>query len=119
MSAFEPKKKAAQPSDADLPVTTARGRVLSEGPDGLALRVAGERVFATHALPNLGALVIGRGVGVDVRIDDPSISRRHVRLHLGPRLRVEDLGSSNGTRVRDRVIPTGQLIEIGVDEMIE
>src|SRR5262249_13873667 len=44
--------------------------------------------------------VVGRGPGVDVVIDDPSISRRHARFApVDGALQVEDLGSQNGTFV--------------------
>jgi two-component system, NtrC family, response regulator AtoC len=55
----------------------------------------------THPLPSSGTVIIGRSRDCDLRIDDPSMSRRHAALHLGPPLAVEDLGSANGTRVRD------------------
>lgn len=46
-------------------------------------------------------LVIGRGSDCDVVIADPSISRRHAVVSLGPtgRLTIEDPGSRHGTRV--------------------
>ena len=53
-----------------------------------------------HALPAGGRVVLGRSSESDVRIDDPSVSRRHAVLHLGEPLRVEDLGGANGTFVR-------------------
>jgi two-component system, NtrC family, response regulator AtoC len=58
-----------------------------------------ERAVAC-ALPRAGKVVIGRDEGSDVRLDHPSVSRAHAVLHLGPPLRVEDLGSENGTLVR-------------------
>jgi DNA-binding NtrC family response regulator len=45
-------------------------------------------------------VVLGRASESDVRVDDPSVSRRHAVLHLGDPLRVEDLGGANGTFVR-------------------
>ncbi|HEX4107055.1 MAG TPA: FHA domain-containing protein [Solirubrobacteraceae bacterium] len=47
-------------------------------------------------------LVLGRA-GTDLDIDDPEISRRHLRLSVsGGEVRVEDLGSSNGTWIGER-----------------
>src|SRR6266404_7831678 len=66
------------------------------GPGRLRLLVLKGGVTATHALPDQGCVAIGRGEGVDIQIDDPSISRQHARLHLGVPLRLEDLGSANG-----------------------
>jgi len=66
------------------------------------LLVIGEGTVATHPLPDEGRVTIGRAPGNDVIVDDPSISRRHAILHLGPSgVRIEDLGSANGTRVCD------------------
>jgi two-component system, NtrC family, response regulator AtoC len=56
----------------------------------------------TFTLPKEGAVTIGRGEGSAVRIDDPSVSRNHAILHVGPKLAIQDLGSANGTMVRDR-----------------
>jgi DNA-binding NtrC family response regulator len=56
----------------------------------------------TMDLPSTGALAIGRGETSAIQIDDPSVSRNHAILHVGPTLAIEDLGSSNGTLVRDR-----------------
>jgi DNA-binding NtrC family response regulator len=58
---------------------------------------------------------IGRAEGNDIRIDDPSVSRRHAVLHLGPPLRIEDLGSANGTFVRDH----GELLEDGITRELQ
>ena len=49
---------------------------------------------------------IGRGLGVDVRLDDPGVSRLHAEIvRRGPYYYVADLGlSSNGTRVNGRPV---------------
>ncbi|MGZ6068264.1 MAG: sigma 54-interacting transcriptional regulator [Polyangiales bacterium] len=66
------------------------------------LLVIGEGAVSTHPLPDSGKISVGRAAGNDVIIDDPSISRRHAILHIGPSgVRVEDLGSANGTRITD------------------
>jgi len=50
-----------------------------------------------------GENVIGRDPDVPVRIDAPGVSRRHARiLAEGGRFTLEDLGSKNGTYVRDQ-----------------
>ncbi|MDI1444539.1 sigma 54-dependent Fis family transcriptional regulator [Polyangium sp. 6x1] len=56
---------------------------------------------ATHTqrLPATGRLTIGRDPQNRVHLLDPSVSRRHAVLDLGPPLRIEDIGSSNGLRV--------------------
>jgi hypothetical protein len=59
--------------------------------------------------------VLGRARDAAVRIDDPSVSRRHARLRVvGDRLLVTDLGSRNGSwRGRSRV---GAPVELAAGE---
>ena len=63
---------------------------------------------------------IGRGFGVDVRLDDPSVSRLHAEIvRRGPYFYVADLGlSRNGTRVNGRpaarrVLDDGDVLTFG------
>ena len=63
---------------------------------------------------------VGRGNGVDVHLEDPSVSRLHAELvRRGPHLYVTDLGlSSNGTRVNGRpigrrVLSDGDVLSFG------
>ncbi|NUR62112.1 MAG: DUF3662 domain-containing protein, partial [Catenulispora sp.] len=39
---------------------------------------------------------MGRGTDVDLRVDDPSVSRRHAEIRIGTPSYVSDLGSTNG-----------------------
>ncbi len=63
--------------------------------------------------------VIGTGQSADVRINDPAVSREHVRVSLQANgVRVRDEGSKNGTwlggvRVRDVLLSTDTSIVIG------
>ncbi len=56
-----------------------------------------------------GETVIGRSHRADIRLDDDSISRLHVKMQLnGTSVSIEDLGSSNGTLVNgERITTTG------------
>jgi hypothetical protein len=63
---------------------------------------------------------VGRGLGVDVRLDDPSVSRLHAEIvRRGPYYYATDLGlSRNGTRVNGRpiarrVLDNGDVISFG------
>ena len=42
---------------------------------------------------------IGRGTDVDIRIDDPGVSRHHAEITLGTDFTLRDLDSTNGTYV--------------------
>src|SRR5262245_35418081 len=63
-----------------------------EGPDsGAAFRLDAEQP---------SRFLVGKGPVCDVRLTDPQVSRRHLSLELqGRRIRVRDLGSTNGTFV--------------------
>lgn len=53
----------------------------------------------------LGAVTqLGRGTDVDIRIDDPGVSRHHAEITLGSDVSLRDLGSTNGTILNGRVI---------------
>ena len=76
--------------------------------------------FEGHAALNEGEHVIGRDPDLDLFLDSPSVSRRHAMLRIrGTYVTVEDLGSKNGTFLRDRRIecPTriddGDVIRVG------
>src|SRR5580704_12028260 len=63
---------------------------------------------------------VGRGLGADIRLDDPSVSRLHAELiRRGPYVYVADLGlSRNGTRVNGRpvarrVLDDGDVLTFG------
>ena len=82
----------------------------------------GGEALATHALPDEGSLVIGRGEDCDIRIEDTSISRRHARIVVGPELIpeifIEDLGSRNATSVRGARLVPGVATRVALDEVI-
>src|SRR5262245_40874992 len=87
---------ATVPVDSPHATTPATPAV---GAPRLVLNVIAHEALTTHALPPVGELTIGRGANVHISIDDPSTSRSHAVLHLGPQLFIEDAGSVNGTRV--------------------
>ena len=70
---------------------SGRGRLLIvKGPD------RGESI-SLEARPK----TIGSGVGCDVQLSDPAISRRHLEIQVGPEgVVVRDLGSTNGSFVQ-------------------
>jgi len=73
---------------------------------------------STHALPEAGSVSIGRSKENDIRIDDPSVSRRHAVLHVDP-LRIEDLGSANGTRLRGGKLAQGAKVDLQPGDALE
>ncbi len=67
---------------------------------------------------NPGVNTVGRDAA-DLLIVDPTISRRHAQVTLeNGRLLVEDLGSTNGTKVGDRRLAAGEQVPAGNGDII-
>jgi hypothetical protein len=67
---------------------------------------------------------VGRGAGVDIALEDPTVSRLHAEIVVrGPHVYVSDLGlSTNGTRVNGRpvgrrILEEGDVISLGMARM--
>ncbi len=51
-----------------------------------------------HPLPQRGSVMLGRALSNEIRVEDPSISRQHLKITVQDgSIEVEDLGSANGT----------------------
>ncbi len=86
----------------------------------LRLVVIGDDVVSTHPLPPQGALTIGRDDACDVFVDHALISREHARVTVDDDgVRVEDLGSRNGTRFEGRALAPGQPVRIEPGQLFE
>lgn len=85
---------------------TFQGPVTALSLDGTAPRyclVTDDRVWPLRDGDN----IVGRDIGVELRMDSPGVSRRHARLQLSDTgLTIEDLGSKNGTFVGDTPVTT-------------
>ena len=92
----------AVPSESTVLTAVRTPRVLLASRDG----AHAFKVTAAHA-------VIGRADQCTVRLDDPSVSRRHARVeHRDGRWLLSDLDSSNGTYVGDRRLASGDQHEL-------
>ncbi|AUX27467.1 Fis family transcriptional regulator [Sorangium cellulosum] len=72
----------------------------SRSPAARELAVFAGDGVVVHPLPPSGSVSIGRSADSDICIPHASVSRRHAILHLGPPLRIEDLGGTNPIFVR-------------------
>jgi two-component system response regulator AtoC len=71
---------------------------------GVALQLVaflGDQI-RTFDLPAAGAVTIGRGEENGVRVEEPSVSRRHAVLHVGDDLAIEDVSGANGIFIREK-----------------
>jgi pSer/pThr/pTyr-binding forkhead associated (FHA) protein len=70
-----------------------------------------------------GTLTLGRGTAADLMIPDEAVSREHASVRIdGGTVVVEDLDSSNGTRVNGELVTQarlshGDLLQIGSSEL--
>ncbi|WP_438010412.1 sigma 54-interacting transcriptional regulator [Sorangium sp. So ce321] len=106
--------------------TSVRGLV-ADLPDGtFAITVAdgpgaGQRLELDGSSPS--RLLVGKSSTCDLRLDDPEVSRRHCALEItGARLRVTDLGSTNGTfvdhvAIRDAWLSGGETLRVGATRL--
>ncbi|MER0426818.1 DUF3662 and FHA domain-containing protein [Streptomyces microflavus] len=96
--AAPPPMPAAPPPGGGRPAAPTSDRRPPAGPGALPdaqvrrwIEINGTR----HQISR-PTLVMGRSTDVDVRIDDPGVSRRHCEIRTGTPSTIQDLGSTNG-----------------------
>ncbi|HTQ46401.1 MAG TPA: sigma 54-interacting transcriptional regulator [Polyangiaceae bacterium] len=77
-----------------------------------------DETVLSFRLPTEGEVTLGRASDADVRIPHPSVSRTHAVLKMGPRLRIRDVGSANGTRVAGKLVTPETDVEVAVGDAI-
>ncbi|MDO5295725.1 MAG: FHA domain-containing protein [bacterium] len=100
----------AELSDIALEWTDRHGRVAWGYIEG----VEGPADGGLWGIAKKGVL-LGRGSDADVRLPDPEVSRRHLGVKIvgDGRVRIEDLGSHNGTRLGKKIITQPVVIKAG------
>ncbi len=108
-----------RPQSAALAKRPGPGRAAGPQLRGLSGAVTGK----TFTLK--GTMAVGRVAGVDLQIDDDSVSRKHAELIVtGREVTLKDLGSANGTTVNgapisdDTLLQPGDIIQFGVVELM-
>jgi two-component system response regulator HydG len=77
----------------------------------------GRRLVLDGAQPS--RILIGQSEVCELRVSDREVSRRHAALeHLGPSIRLTDLGSTNGTyvdrvRIVEAILTGGEILRMG------
>ena len=65
-------------------------------------------------------MIIGRDPSADISIADQSISRKHAKIiREGAVIKIEDLGSSNGTVINGKKLEAGHVAKLAKEDMIK
>ncbi|HEX3852040.1 MAG TPA: sigma 54-interacting transcriptional regulator [Polyangiaceae bacterium] len=75
--------------------------------------------YASCFLPTSGKVVLGRSLNADLTISSNSVSREHAVIRAGLPPTIEDLGSSNGTRVDGQRLVPGQSVPLTPGRVVE
>jgi len=69
---------------------------------------------------NSDEMIIGRDPSADISIPDPAISKRHAKVtREGAVIKIEDLGSSNGTVINGKKLESGNVSKLAKEDMIK
>ena len=116
-----PPDDAQNPAPPDAPTALLGAATLQSPsvPETLPLRIlvtSGRSTGQTFTL-HQGDQIIGREEGSEIRLDDPVVSHTHALLRIdGDQVTVEDLRSTNGTKVNGTTIDRQTLLAPG-DEL--
>lgn len=116
------KAPASPPPEKEKPPQSGLSLRLLQGETKVWLKGGkGEDVLAPgRAIPVQGMLTLGRAPGNDLRLEDPFASAYHARIKVTRQgVIIEDLGTTNGTRVNGVRISgpvrteTGDIVDVG------
>lgn len=84
--------------------TKRESEVVAQPPEWALVAYMGAALGRVFPLP-AGETLLGRAIGPGITLLDDEVSRQHARIHMKDgQLQVEDLGSTNGTRVNGELI---------------
>ena len=78
---------------------------------GDLLLAIGNGQFLSHRMVT-AEIVIGRDPACELAIDHPSLSRRHAVVRIQPAVTIQDLGSTNGTKVAGATLRGGDPVAL-------
>ena len=86
---------------------------------GCALVISGPAGVISRPLPMSGSAIVGRELPADIVVADDSVSRRHACIHGGSPPTIEDLGSTNGTKVMGRALAPGERAPLTLGAVVQ
>lgn len=110
--------------EAELTTGLLKVRSQAQATDGRSAEFRPYLLAAGQEIPLTGSVVrLGRGNDVDVRLEDPGVSRHHAEVIVGQPPVLQDLGSTNGTflngnRVTRSELAEGDVIRLGSTELV-
>jgi len=104
--------------DEDRDAARAGPLAAGKRPMALSLLVMSPAGTTTVPVPASGRLLLGRADDCDVQIDDPKLSRHHAELRSGDLLEIVDLGSMNGSFLRDQRLAPHAPAVLGVGDAV-
>ncbi|WP_167042820.1 FtsK/SpoIIIE domain-containing protein [Salinibacterium sp. ZJ454] len=112
-----PIGEARVSSGSSISVVSSRPRDVSGAPLAVLRALDGPLAGQTFSVP-AGTSILGRDKECDVVLDDPQVSKRHLRIEAGASLELIDLNSANGIIVDGGLVnrltlQTGQSALIG------
>ncbi len=114
-----PRPPAENHADTEAPLRTANRATPSGSPSGFGLLVSCEAGVYVIPLDDKESFTLGRTTECDIVIADASISRRHARLVVGETMTLEDVGSTNGTRVLGRRLVRDERVPVAIGAVFE
>ncbi|MDQ1308406.1 MAG: hypothetical protein QG671_4240 [Actinomycetota bacterium] len=110
--------------EAELTTGLLKVRSQAQATDGRSAEYRPHLLAAGQQIPLTGSVVrLGRGNDVDVRLEDPGVSRHHAEVIVGQPPVLQDLGSTNGTflngnRVTRSELAEGDVVRLGSTELV-
>ena len=83
------------------------------------LLVVGDGRVERVPLGDRASFTVGRDATCNVHLAHPKISRHHITLHVEPALELEDLGSTNGTRLAGVPVPSRARVPLALGVPIQ
>jgi hypothetical protein len=110
-----PAAPAAMPDGTALhSAATGLGGAGMEEAEALLRVESGAGLEIGSAFDLVGGAVMGRGDGVDIKLEDPFSSSQHAKLSWeGSVVVIEDLGSTNGTYLNGELLRGPQPVHVG------
>ncbi|MEM7127960.1 MAG: FHA domain-containing serine/threonine-protein kinase [Chloroflexota bacterium] len=103
-----PEPKISAPKDEEF--VPGQDQILVLLPDGMVENTPIEE----------RSLIVGRSSTSDIMLNDPRVSRTHLRItHQGSHYQISDLGSANGTSIADKRMKRGQSIRWHPDMILQ